>query len=697
MVNRVLLSLLIGVAPIGAVVAQSVQVQAPASDVPVKKVMLFSSGVGYFEHAGAVRGNSATQLRFKTTQINDILKSLMLQDEDGGRVGVITYPSQDPIAKTLRSFQVDITKNPSLADLLNQLRGAKVTIQAQAERMTGTILGVESRNKSVEKGEPLAVGVLNLLAGASIRSIELPAITSLTLDDAQLQDELTKALSALVVARDQDKKPVTINFTGNGERRVRIGYVVETPVWKTSYRLLLDDNSTHGRLQGWAIVENQTESDWNNVSLSLVSGRPLSFTMDLYQPLYATRPNVVPELFAGLRPQVYDGGTEEARPRLAMDAVPASTAPRRIGYGPDGRPLANQLSEVVVTSGVDQVSGAARAGGLTVRGASSVESMGSASSLGELFQYTVAGVTLPRQKSAMIPIVTDSVEIERVSIYNASVLRSNPLNGVRLTNTSGKHLLQGPITVLDHGGYGGDARIDNVPPGQERLLSYGVDLDVKVSMRNLASSDAVVTASIYKGALAISRRLVNSVEYSADNRSTKQKTLVIEHQALPGWKLVDTQKPFETTPFLYRFKGSAPAGKVTTLVVKQEYTQAETIQMLSADLGQLATYSRTGEVPQSVRDAIAKAIRMRQAIVDVEREIAERAQQIAGITAEQNRIRENMKTVAQSTQYYERLLAKLNDQESSIERLQKERETLDAKRNDLRRQLDEYLAALTID
>jgi hypothetical protein len=696
-VNRVLLSLLIGVAPVGAVVAQSVQVQATASDVPVKKVMLFSSGVGYFEHAGAVRGNSATQLRFKTTQINDILKSLMLQDEDGGRVGVITYPSQDPIAKTLRSFQVDITKNPSLADLLNQLRGAKVTIQAQAERMTGTILGVESRNKSVDKGEPLAVGVLNLLAGASIRSIELPAINSLTLDDAQLQDELTKALSALVVARDQDKKPVTINFTGNGERRVRIGYVVETPVWKTSYRLLLDDNSTRGRLQGWAIVENQTESDWNNVSLSLVSGRPLSFTMDLYQPLYATRPNVVPELFAGLRPQVYDGGTEEARPRVAMDAVPSPAAPRRIGYGPDGKPLANQLSEVVVTSGLDQVDGAGRAGGLALRSASSVESMGTASSLGELFQYTVAGVTLPRQKSAMIPIVTDSVEIERVSIYNASVLRSNPLNGVRLTNTSGKHLLQGPITVLDHGGYGGDARIDNLPPGQERLLSYGVDLDVKVSMKNLASNDAVVTASIYKGALAVRRRLVNSVEYSADNRSTKQKTLVIEHQTLPGWKLVDTQKPFETTPLLYRFKGSAPAGKVTTLVVKQEYTQAETIQMLSADLGQLATYTRTGEVPAPVRDAIAKAIRMRQAIVDVEREIAERAQQIAGITAEQNRIRENMKTVAPSTQYYERLLAKLNDQESSIERLQKEREALDAKRNDLRRQLDEYLAALTID
>src|SRR5678809_1594136 len=101
-----------------------------AQSVPVTKVMLFSSGVGYFEHAGTVRGNGATELRFKTSQINDILKSIMLQDQDGGRVGAITYPSQDPLAKTLRSFQVDITQNPSLAQLLNQLRGAGVSIQA---------------------------------------------------------------------------------------------------------------------------------------------------------------------------------------------------------------------------------------------------------------------------------------------------------------------------------------------------------------------------------------------------------------------------------------------------------------------------------------------------------------------------------------------------------------------------------------
>src|SRR5947207_3198778 len=214
----------------------------PQANVPVKAVVLFSSGVGYFEHFGTVQGDGSTQLRFKTNQINDILKSLVLQDLDGGKVSTITYPSQDPIAKTLRSFQVDITNNPPLADLLNQLRGAKVTIaQTTGDKSAGTILGVEKKRKPAkdDKSPPIETAVVNLITGAMIKSIDLDNVADISLADPQLQEELGKALNALAQARDQDKKPVQIHFSGQGERRVRLGYVVETPIWKTSYRLIL--------------------------------------------------------------------------------------------------------------------------------------------------------------------------------------------------------------------------------------------------------------------------------------------------------------------------------------------------------------------------------------------------------------------------------------------------------------------------
>jgi hypothetical protein len=708
--------------PIAAITAQGGPVPPAHTDVPVKSVMLFSSGVGYFEHAGTVRGDGSTELRFKTAQINDILKSLVLQDLDGGRVTTITYPSQDPISKTLRSFQVDITSNPTMASLLNQLRGAKVTILSQAEKVSGTILGVETHRKAVEKGEPIETPSLNLLTGAMIRSFDLPAIASLSLDDPQLQDELTKALVALSQARDQDKKPVTINFTGNGDRRVRIGYVVETPIWKTSYRLMLDDKS--GKLQGWAIVENQTESDWNNVSLSLVSGRPISFIMDLYQPLYSQRPTVVPEMFAGLRPQVYGAGIGGGPPvQLNAITVTAATNPlvphdivtTKQGVTGDmvsRLPVDRIADALAYQPGVEQIGscgtnlpcnplismrgGRVDQNGTYIDGAPSVRSAAIAAQLGELFQYAIANVTLARQKSAMIPIVTDSVSIERLSIYNASVLSTNPLNGVRLKNTTGKHLLQGPITVLDKNAYAGDARIDNVPPGQERLLSYGIDLEMTVDNTKNVQTAAVVTARINKGALIIDRRLVSSQDYIADNKGAHDKVILIEHPIRQGWKLVETIKPLETTPSLYRFQGIAIAGKATLLTIKEESVRQETLTMLPANITQLLTYTRTGEIPQPVRDAIAKAIQMKQAVIDIEGQVANRTSQISDITEEQERIRENMKTVDQKSQYYERLLAKLNEQESSIEKLQKERDDLLARGDAQRKALEEYLGGLAV-
>ena len=668
------------------------QPAAQGATVPVKAVVLYSSGVGYFEHFGTVKGAGSTELRFKTQQINDILKSLVLQDLDGGKVTTISYPSQDPIAKTLRSFQIDITSNPSLGELLNQLRGAKVNVSLGAENTEGTILGLEKKQRPAGDKGIVEVWVLNLISGGTIRAVELDQVTKLELEDKQLQEELGKALLALSQARDQDKKPVTINFTGEGERHVRLGYVVETPIWKTSYRLLLGDKAS--QLQGWAIVENQTDNDWNDVQLSLVSGRPISFIQDLYQPLYVPRPTVQPELFASLRPQTYDAGMDGAKQvdrfaaangvqekeALAAAPAPPMAIPGGGGYGGRGGAMNKSLASLGDAAKADVY----RRG---VDASASVSSVASAAKIGELFQYTVGSVSLPRQRSAMIPIITDPVEVERLSIYNQSVLQRNPLNGARVKNTTGKHLLAGPITVLDGSNYAGDASIDNVPPGQERLVSFGVDLQVIVDATKNTNESAIQTGRIVKGVLYLTRKHVFSQDYTAENKGDKDKALIIEHPIRRGWKLVDTDKPIETTESLYRFKGHAAAGKATKLTVKEEIVQGETIAILPADVGQLDFYSKQGEIPQVVRDVLIKAIQMKSAMVDTQRLIEDLQRQMQQITAEQQRIRDNMKTVAANTEYSNRLLKKLNDQESQIEKLQGEldeaRKTLNAQRKEL--------------
>ncbi|MBI3328142.1 MAG: hypothetical protein HYZ81_15750, partial [Nitrospinae bacterium] len=518
-------------------------------DIPVRVVVLFSSGVGYFEHAGTVKGHGSTELRFKTNQINDILKSLVLEDLDGGRVSTIVYPSQDPLSKTLRSFQVDISANPSLGELLNQLRGAKVRVSAQAEQIGGIILGLEKKQKGVGDRDKVVEGwMLNLISGASIRSVPLDEIQKVELEDAQLQEELHKALLALSQARDQNKKPVMINFQGEGDRRVRVGYVVEMPIWKTSYRLIMPAHrEDKPKLQGWAIVENQTDNDWNNVQLTLVSGRPISFVQELYSPLYVPRPVVKPELYASLRPQTYEAGMElaESRPmeRLTDEEKGARRMMPPAPTTAKERSMAGQMRLQEAAPGATPSPERAEA---PLDPTASIISVASAGKVGELFQYTVGNVSLPRQRSAMIPIVTDDIDAERVSIYNQRVLAKHPLNGARLKNTTGKHLLQGPITVLDANTYAGDGRIDNLPPGQERLLSYAIDLQVQVDATKNRQESMLQTGKIVKGVLQLTRKHVFVQEYAADNKADTDKVVIIEHPFREGWKLVDSPKPIET-------------------------------------------------------------------------------------------------------------------------------------------------------
>jgi hypothetical protein len=296
----------------------------------------------------------------------------------------------------------------------------------------------------------------------------------------------------------------------------------------------------------------------------------------------------------------------------------------------------------------------------------------------------------------MLPIITDDIVADRVSIYNQGVLAQHPLNGARLKNTTGKHLLQGPITVLAANTYGGDARIDNLPPGQERLISYAIDLQVQVDATNQRQESRVQTGKLVKGVLQLTRKNLFTQEYVMENRADRDKLLIVEHPFRQGWKLVDSPKPFETTDRWYRFQESVPAGKTVKLGVKEESIQSETIAILPSDLGQLEFYSRMGEIPKDVRDALLKAMSLKSVMIDTERQIKERQQQLAEIAQEQQRLRENMTTVSQTSQYYTRLLTKLNDQETVIEKLQGEVEQFKRTYDRQRKELETYLMNTTV-
>ena len=686
--------------------AATVRGLAADAPLPLESVVLFTSGVGYFQHAGEVTGDATVEMQFAADDVNDLLKSMVVLDRDGG-AATVTYASRDPVTKTLGTFAVNLTDNPSLGDLLGRLRGQKVELDA-ASPVAGTIVGVEKRRLEAGKDQTVEKQFLTLLTSEGLRTLALDAVTRIKLVDARLQGELEKALAVLALATDNEKKGVAIAFTGKGPRNVVVGYVQESPIWKTSYRLVLDGDAaaTKARLQGWAIVENTTDADWRNVRMALVSGRPISFVMDLYQPLYVPRPFVEPELYASLRPQVYGQTMSDADKQLALAgrnlddrANRGRLARREQAKGPPAAPAAMAADGAIAIDAVSaQGGGAAR--GSAIAGIAAMQTAAAGSDLGELFRYEIEKpVTLERQRSAMLPIVAAEVEAERVAIYDERVLARHPLSGLRLKNTTGLHLMQGPLTVYDQAGggsYSGDARIEDMAPGTERLVSYAVDLDVEVAARGEGRAEEIVNVRLVKGALFAARKLARAKVFEVKNSGKNAVKVLLEHPLEGGWTLVAPEKPEEKTRDRYRFAVVAEPGQPVTLEVAEEMPIEETQVLTNLDDGAILFYSRAKATSPAVREALAEVVRRKREIEQLVRDKGVREQEIATIDQEQARIRGNMGALDRTSDLFNQYVRKFADQEKRIEILRGEIAGLVATEQEARKGLDDYLLAIDV-
>ena len=687
-------------------VVSAVSSRAAEPALPLEKVVLFTSGVGFFQHGGKVDGDAQVEMAFKSEQINDLLKSMVLEDRDGGTVAAVSYASRDPITKTLGTFAVNLTDNPSIGQILGRLRGARIEVAA-APPASGTIVGVEKRTVPVGDDQTVEKEFVTILTKEGLRTLALDTITRLKLLDERLQGELEKALAVLALGTDNDRKSVTLDFAGKGARRVRVGYVQEAPVWKTSYRVVLgaedgkaaekdkDKKQEKALLQGWAIVENTTDQDWKDVRMSLVSGRPISFRMDLYQPLYVPRPEVRQELYASLLPQQYGqdlakrdrefaaAGERQGRIQLARQEKAAS------GLRGAAAAYAPAESSVVGDEKALSLDMAANAG--------SIQSVAQGAALGELFRYEIdKPVSIARQRSAMLPIVSEQIEAEKVSIYDDRVLAKHPLAGLRLVNSTKLNLMQGPVTVYDGDVYAGDARVEDLAPGSERLVSYAVDLDVEVAPRTEPRPEEIVSVKLAKGTLVVTRKLARRKIFEIKNSAADAVKLLVEHPREEPWKLVAPEKPAETTRDRYRFAVTAEPGKPVTLEVAEEQQTLQQLALVNTDDSTILFFTNAKQTSPAVKEALTAVIERKREIERFVQERAKREQEVNVVGQEQERIRQNMAQLERTSDLYTRYVQKFAVQEDRVETLRKEVADLQAKELEARRALDDYLQQLEL-
>lgn len=687
-----------------------------ATNLPIRRITLYRSGVGYFEREGQIDGNAEIQLRFKTDQINDILKSMYLVDLGGGRVDSVSYGSKEPLARRLASFGVNIASNPSIPDLLGQLRGAPIKVLVSTTEVSGTILGIENRMMPPAKDrEPVPVPYLNLVTATGLKSIAIPEIASFEIQDKELAAELNKALATLAEYRADRTKTVDLRFAGQGQRRAFVSYVHEMPVWKTSYRLVIPDagkdSASAGKkelmLQGWAIVENTTDEDWGGVNLALVSGRPVSFQMDLYEPLFTTRPFLPVPTIPGVNPRIYGAGmdgevmvaAEKAMDEARVFKADRMEAGRRGLAEAPGRPAAAPAPAMAKAGagggGANYAfSGVAAADMADAAG----QSQAQAAEVGEVFQYQLSSpVTIDRQRSAMIPIIGSGIEGRRVSIYNPGDNAEHPMRGVEIVNQTDLQLLPGPMSVYDGAAYAGDAQIGHIAKGDKRLLAYAMDLDVNVVTKTETDSD-IVKLKIVNGTFEQTTKSRMRTTYAFDNKDGKRgRDLVVEQGKMPGWTLVDPKKPAEETQALYRFDLAVEPGKIGTMNVVFERVDGQSIGVTSIDLPTLLGYHKAGKISDAVLAAVREVGKRQGEINDTQRQIGDLSRQSDEIAKEQGRIRENMGRIDRTDPLYSRYVKKLADQENQLEDLRDKREKAQSKLEQQTNDLNAYLRALNVE
>jgi hypothetical protein len=618
------------------------------ADLPVRTVILYKHGVGYFERSGKLGSGESARLDFKAAEMNDVLKSLTLAERGGGKIAGLRYDAQDPLGQKLSEFPFRIGDAQAVSAILDQIKGARLELKMGAETVAGTI--VSGRLVKGDEKRPDAEQMTLMLDNGDLRTFDLGAAAGIRLTDPVLQQQFRDYLAALTAARSKEKRSVYIDSTDARERELAVSYMIPTAVWKSSYRLVFD-GAGQPVLEGWAIVDNTSGEDWTKVRLSLVSGRPISFVTQLYQPRYVTRPTAeLPEERAAA-PVLYEGGFADEKSQTALGAVRA----RR-----ESMPAAAPAPPPAMLAMRDMAKSAELRETMT----SNISVDTAARALGDLFEYRLSQpVTIRKSESAMLPFLQQKIDARKLLIYSARGSQ-HPMNAAELTNSTGKTLDGGPVTIYDGGAYGGEALMETLKGGDKRLVSYAVDLGTRITEAFDSKAEIVREIHARRGILTTKLAAEEVRTYTIRNVDQKGKTLIIEHPLRPGYTLLN-QKPSEKTSSAYRFEVKLGAGASEKFAVNEEriYDTTTAVANLTPDV--IVTYVRNRNIGESGRKQLEQIADRKNQLAALEQQAQALETEIRDLGNDQDRVRRNIESLnrvsgqQQQVQNYARDLANL--------------------------------------
>ena len=710
--------------------------ESPAQ-LAVTRVALYKNGVGFFEHSGRVTGSQSVTIDFTTAQLNDVLQSLTAIDLGGGRIAGAGYNSTTPLDQQLKALPLALGLDPTAVDFYNAIRGARVEVRSGTASVIGRLLNIEVVNVPEKDGQMAQRRMITVIGDAGeIHTLELTPAAEVRLLDVDLHQDVTRYLQLLASTRNQGLRHLTLQDNApagaTGSRELRVSYISEVPIWKSTYRILFTTPkaATPGAappanqtvtLQGWSVVDNTTGSDWNNVQLSLIAGAPQSFIQPLSQPIYSRRPEIPIAQEAQLTPQTHESGEmkAEGNASAALLATPKAT-PRAVLGGVMGSAGMGSNSGIAAGSGgsyggtittgaaVDALS--ADTGGL--QNSISFQSAARASlspntttaAFDDYFAYNLTDpITIRKNESALVPILQTRIDAERVTLWSPQ--HPIPLRALWITNTSDLTLDRGSFSIVEDGNFGGEGLLDPVRPAEKRLLSYAVDQAVRVTTEGNTNTSRVTSITAAKGVLVLHNTAVSEVTYVVHNAASEARTVIVEHPVRQGFTLDSERsagaadpKPEEITPTVYRYRVAVGAGATVRLHVGERRPTQNNYQLTNSNDNQFTLILNQTKHDAKLEASLQPILDARRRVADAQTALDKVQSKLTDLRSDEDRQRSNVTALGTADKpSRERFVHDLNATEDQIASTQKDltaaRATLQAAKDDLSSKIE----ALQID
>ncbi len=665
----------------------------------LKRVMLSTGGVGYFEYQTQISGDAQIALPVRMDQVDDVLKSIVVFDDKGG-TGFVQLPSRAPLSDIFRGLPFGPDALNSNAALILALKGSEISVNGPA-RIQGRIVSIVEETAKGENDTQITRHRVGVMTDDGLRQFILEDAENISFSDPVLQGQINQALISVAEHREGQGRTLKIRANGEGSRLLTIAYVVEAPLWKSSYRLSTGIGPAKARMQGWAILENVSGTDWNDIDLTVVTGNPVTFRQALYQTYYVARPEIPVEVLGRILPRADEGAvaaaeTEESKsapmgglaPASPMAAPPPPPPAPRQGAMRGARDHAAQLSS-----------------GFAANQPAKPMAAESKEAATQVTFHLPNKVSVLNGQSLAVPIVDREVPGELVALYQPETSTTHPLAAVRLTNNSGTGLPPGVLTLYDVAldsnkvpvtSYVGDAQLSTFPDAEARVLAFALDQKITIDREDKAEqtiANATLANGIFKASIVDQRTTI----YTIKGAPKEDRKVVIEHPREAGWNLLNPDpKTSEMTPDRWRIPVEVKAGQTVKFPVTTQWPRDETQQLVDIDLDTVLAYASNAKLTDAQRAAFTKMAEMKRAIDAIDSQSETEGQARDRVFEDQERLRENIKAVPAGSALQQRYLRSMGELEDQADAHKRNIEKLAQQKLVEEKKLADYVGGLNL-